>query len=186
MSLVEDPKVPGRHCGDCSLCCKLLKITELMKPEAKWCPHCAPGRGGCKIYDQRPGECQSFFCAWLTAPELGPEWRPKTAKMVLYVEGQGNRYALHVDPGFPDRWRTEPYFGWLKGLAMEAAEDQKQVVIYIKNRAIVLLPDREVDLGTFEEGDHLMVARTRAGEWTAYKTKAQDVPADHKGKWVRR
>src|SRR5436305_14221849 len=42
-----------RSCGDCTLCCKLLSITELEKPIGKWCPHCEIGKG-CKIYDCRP------------------------------------------------------------------------------------------------------------------------------------
>jgi hypothetical protein len=71
--------VPGRACGSCSLCCKLLRIEELDKPAGVWCPHCQAGLGGCKIYGVRPGPCRSFHCAWLINPELGPEWRP-TAK----------------------------------------------------------------------------------------------------------
>jgi len=35
--------------------------------------------GGCTIYDRRPAECRSFYCAWLTAAELGPAWKPTTA-----------------------------------------------------------------------------------------------------------
>ena len=45
-----------------------------------------PRRGGCKIYDTRPTTCRSFHCAWLINPELGPEWRPTTVKMVLYYD----------------------------------------------------------------------------------------------------
>ena len=65
------PLVPGRSCGECSLCCKLLRIEAFNKPVGTWCSHCAPGRGGCTIYETRPTECRDFYCAWLTTPALG-------------------------------------------------------------------------------------------------------------------
>ena len=67
--------VPGRRCGSCTLCCKVLAITELQKPRGTWCPDCSPGKG-CNIYETRPAECRSFMCGWLTDPMLGPEWKP--------------------------------------------------------------------------------------------------------------
>jgi hypothetical protein len=42
------------------------------------------------------------------------------------------------------------------------------VVIYIKERAVVVLPDKEVDLGNIAPNDHIMVARSRQGVWQAY------------------
>ena len=29
--------VPGRACGGCSLCCKVMVIAELAKPAGTWC-----------------------------------------------------------------------------------------------------------------------------------------------------
>ena len=55
----------GRSCGDCSMCCKLLKIEEdeINKPANQWCKHCRPG-AGCTIYNDRPLVCRAF-CLWL-------------------------------------------------------------------------------------------------------------------------
>src|SRR5262245_34979797 len=66
----------GRQCGDCSLCCKLLNIDELNKPANTWCQHCRPGKGGCSIYADRPPDCRTFACGWLTHPEFGDIWKP--------------------------------------------------------------------------------------------------------------
>jgi hypothetical protein len=114
--------VPGRVCGSCSLCCKLLRIEELDKPAGRWCCHCTAGRDGCKIYDTRPGSCRSFHCTWLINPELGAEWRPTTAKMVLYYDPPARRLAVHVDPEFPSAWRSEPYYRQLKAWTCAAID----------------------------------------------------------------
>src|SRR5579864_223479 len=127
--------VPGRTCGSCSLCCKLLRIEELEKPVGTWCNHCASGRGGCAIYDQRPRECRTFYCSWLVTPQLGPEWRPMTAKMLILQETP-RQIAVYVDTGSPTAWRREPYYGQLKTWARAGVERGTQVVAYIKNRAI--------------------------------------------------
>src|SRR4051812_2580631 len=92
----HDPTVPNRSCGDCTLCCKVLKITALEKPQGIWCNHCNP-RAGCTIYGDRPEECRTFFCGYLTNPDLGDEWKPNRSKIVLVAELDGNRIAAHVD-----------------------------------------------------------------------------------------
>jgi hypothetical protein len=149
------PLVPGRACGDCSLCCKLLPVNSVNKPADSWCRYCAPGRG-CTIYDDRPAECRTFHCSWLTTPNLGPEWQPTRCKMVLYVEGDGHVLAVRVDPGDPGAWRRDPYFRQLKEYAIAQA-DRLRVVVYVRNRVFVILPNKEVDLGVMRPGDRLLV-----------------------------
>ena len=162
--------IPGRSCGECSLCCKLPRIEAFDKPVGVWCAHCAPGRGGCTIYETRPDECRTFLCAWLTSPALGPEWRPNKCKM--FVRHEGNLIAIHVDPGDPQAWRREPFFRQIKAFAASAAGTAQQVAIYIKDRVIVVLPNKEVDVGTMKPGDHLVVRElvgSRGGrDWTAF------------------
>jgi hypothetical protein len=161
--------VPGRACGDCSLCCKLLAIDALNKPAGSWCLHCAPGRG-CAIYADRPAECRTFHCCWLTTPNLGPEWRPTKSRMVLYVQGEKNLLTVRVDPGDPGAWRREPYFRQLKDFAIAEA-DRMRVVVYVNNRLIVILPNKEVDLGVMQPGDQLLVRETRTQngrDWVAF------------------
>jgi hypothetical protein len=167
--------VEGRSCGTCTLCCKILGITELSKPKDKWCPHCEIGRG-CKVYDRRPAECSGFFCGYLQAP-LASYWRPDTAKMVVVAELDGNRLAVHVDPGRPVAWRDEPFYSDIKQWALSAAADMKQVVVTIGRRVIVILPDRDVDLGLVADDERIVVGErmTEFGpRLDALKLKADD------------
>jgi hypothetical protein len=163
--------VPGRSCGDCSLCCKLIRVDAFAKPPGTWCAHCSPGRGGCTIYDNRPTECEQFYCAWMTSATLGEEWRPSRCKLVLRLESDGNMIAVHVDPSDPTAWRREPYFQRLKQFAVDGAPVRQRVVVYIKSRVIVILPNKEVEVGTMNPGDHLVV-RELAGpngpDWKAF------------------
>jgi hypothetical protein len=132
------------------------------------CPHFASGKG-CTIYPDRPSECRTFHCSWLISPNLGPEWRPTKSKMVLFIEGDQNVLAVRVDPSDPGAWRREPYFQQLKQFAITEA-DRKRVVVYVKNRVIVVLPNKEVDVGVMRPGDQLVVRETRTPngrDWTA-------------------
>jgi hypothetical protein len=183
--------VPGRVCGSCSLCCKLLRIEELDKPAGRWCSHCTVGRDGCKIYDTRPGSCRSFHCTWLIDPKLRAEWRPSTAKMVLQYYHPARRLAVHVDPEFPSAWRSEPYYRQLKAWTCAAIDSARTpspdawlmapVLVYVDDRAIVMLPNRDIEVGTFTPGSELVVTEraTPSGpEFDASIMLSSDVPSD--------
>jgi hypothetical protein len=162
--------VPGRRCGDCSLCCKLIRVDAFEKPPGTWCTHCAPGRG-CKVYDSRPAECSDFYCAWLVSPTLGEEWRPNRSRLVLRVEADGRMIAVHVDPSDPAAWRREPYFQTLKRFAIKGADSNQQVIVYIRNRVIAIFPNKEVEVGTMKPGDHLVVREVggpNGRDWMAF------------------
>jgi len=178
--------VPGRSCGACSLCCKLAQVDELDKPAGVWCRHCAPGRGGCTIYETRPPVCRNWFCAWFLDARLGPEWYPLTCKMILYFENAGSRLCVRVEPGHPNAWRREPYYGQLKQWSRVAVEARQQIVVYVNKRVIVILPDKDVDFGEVELGEQIWVGAqdTPAGRtWHAAKIPA-DVPPDQIDAWL--
>ncbi|MGA8898981.1 YkgJ family cysteine cluster protein [Bradyrhizobium sp.] len=181
----ESEAIQDRECGACSLCCKLVAVDELNKVEGVWCTHCAPGKGGCLIYDSRPSSCRGFHCGWLQTADFGPEWRPTKSRMVIAAEGDGNRISIYVDPSFPTNWRKEPYYSQLRDLAIEMAQGQKQLLIRINSRAIAMLPDQEIDLGRCERDDQILVSRdNRTGEWGARLVPAKDVPLEQRGKWI--
>jgi len=176
-----DTPVAGRSCGDCNLGCKLpyIESPELSKPAGVWCKHCKPGKG-CAIYDTRPSGCRNFFCFWMTRPELGNEWRPTISKLVVCLDSDGHRLAILVDPGSPMRWHDEPYYSQLKTWASVASDNDAQVVVYIKNRAIVVLPNKDVDLGIVAPEDSIIVSELNrpAGsprDWDASVRHAGDV-----------
>jgi len=176
----------GRSCGKCSLCCKLAKVDELDKPEGVWCRHCAPGRGGCTIYETRPAVCRNWFCNWIADPNLGPEWQPLTCKMILFFENFGSRLRVCVDPGHANVWRREPYYSQIKQWSRSAVEARQQIVVTIRRRVIVILPDKDVDLGDVEPGEQIWVGAqdTPTGRtWNAAKVPA-DVPPEQAGMWL--
>jgi hypothetical protein len=146
--------VPGRSCGSCSLCCKLPPFEEpgFKKPANEWCPHCAPGKGGCQIFETRPQTCRDFWCLWMLVPELDDRWRPTVAKMFLIVDRTDTRISVYVDPAFASEWRQEPYYSELKRLS-----GRGQVVVFIKNRVIVVFPKKEIDLGILGPNDWVTI-----------------------------
>jgi hypothetical protein len=171
---------PGRECGTCSLCCKLIAVKELKKPEGKWCLHCAPGKGGCQIYEQRPSSCQDFHCGWLQTDLFGDEWRPITSKMVISGETQQDgsavdRITVYVDPGFPTAWRKEPYYSLLRRLGDQLMARERQLLVRINDRTFVFLPDKaEIDLGLCKEDDIIVTRQVPPfGEWEAVKISAE-------------
>jgi hypothetical protein len=141
--------VSGRACGSCSLCCKLLPIRELDKPENQWCVHCRPGNGGCGIYADRPPSCRGFACEWLVNPQLGDEWYPARAKMFVHYNydplGNMGLYVI-VDPARPDSWRREPYFSQLKSWALGNLRARKMRLYVAAGRhTFLILPDAAVE-----------------------------------------
>jgi hypothetical protein len=103
--------------------------------------------------------------------------------MVLAAENDGNKLTVYVDPTFSSNWRKEPYYSQLRDLAHRLA-GQVQLIVRIKNRAIALLPSKEIDLGRFENNDHIVFSQNRmTGDWNARVIKAKDVPADLRDRW---
>ena len=81
--------VPGRDCGDCTVCCVAPSIDkpEIQKVSNAACRHCLGG--GCDIYQSRPPVCRSFFCAWRTVEIFGEEWRPDKSGVLPQIETAG-------------------------------------------------------------------------------------------------
>ena len=153
--------VEGRTCGDCTLCCKLMKIVELDKKEGLWCGHCRPGVG-CAAYATRPSECRSFTCGWLTNPDLDDAWKPNRARMVVTLEDEGRMVAVHVDPSQPRAWMQPPFYAKLKHWARLAEASDRLVMVRIGSRALVVFPDRDVDIGAMQNGDRIVTERRGA------------------------
>jgi hypothetical protein len=126
-------------------------------------------------YENRPSECRNFFCSWIVSPELPPEWRPLTCKMVLIR--RPHQILLLVDPSQPTTWRQDPYYKQLKEWARAGvdAQPRQQVLVYIRERVIVVLPNKEVDLGVIategNTGLRIMVREQKTPQgrdWDAY------------------
>lgn len=96
----------------------------------------------------------------MTQTWLGPEWKPERSKMVLTVDPATHFLLVQVDPGAANAWRADPYYRNLKAWAEGAAARRRHVVVFVNKVATVILPDRDVPLGTVGPGDRI-VARER-------------------------
>ena len=138
--------VPGRDCGGCTMCCKLLGVEELETPPLGWCPNCDTKKG-CGIYQDRPTECRQFYCEYLLDGAVGEHWRPSKCKMVVVLEDYSNALVIHIDPSRPHAWRQEPFHSDICRWARAAARTQRQVIVWQGNSKIVIAPDAPAALG---------------------------------------
>jgi hypothetical protein len=149
--------VPGRACGACTLCCKLFDLPELDSPAGKWCRHCAPGKG-CTVHATRPDVCRTFFCGWMISPDLGPEWKPDRARLIVRMVARAGEIpclAVNVDENYPIAWQRPEIHGHLKQFV---AVGKGVVRVQIGRRQIVLLPDREVDVGLLADDEEVRIS----------------------------
>ena len=169
--------VPGRECGTCMMCCKVMAIDEIGKPPGVWCPHIKRGIG-CDIYQTRPGECRTYFCHWMVDAKLPDDWKPDRSKFTLAVNAGGHITAF-VDPGLPGAWRQSPYYETFRRWAAEGvrARPPRVVMVRIGTRGIVVLPDREVDMGTVGRGESITLQGKPDGTIEVHKVKTDAASA---------
>jgi hypothetical protein len=168
--------VEGRRCGTCTLCCKVMTVEELNKPNGQWCPHCIKGRG-CGIYADRPNDCRTFHCGYLLWPALGEHWLPARSKLVVRYKPDGMEIVIHVDPGFPSAWRVEPYYSEIRRMAAIVEGTAYTVFVQIGRRIFAVFPDRDVDLGVVAEDERVEIREEAGPEGRrrgAVKLKADD------------
>ncbi len=172
--MTADRHVAARACGTCTLCCKLLRIAELDKPQGVWCTHARPGHG-CTIYADRPKECRTFHCGYLVAPELSEEWHPVRSKIVLVAEPGGGVTAV-VDPGRADAWKQEPYYSRLKAWAADVVQRKQGLLVRVGKRTIAVLPDRDIDLGIMDSGEKVLVEKITGPRGISYSARRANAP----------
>ncbi len=108
--------IPGKACGPCSFCCKVLEIEEFDKRAGIACAHCAAG-GGCAIYATRPQVCRDYHCIWKEDRGLSPQLRPDKVGALLMEDPDTEEYQAVCDPAKPFSWRNPLVF---KHLVAEA------------------------------------------------------------------
>jgi hypothetical protein len=156
-----------------------LAVQEIKKPGGAMCIHCQPDQG-CSIYDARPAQCRLFNCHFLTDRRLREEWRPSKSRIVVVVSPDGLRIAANVDPDRPGAWQREPFYSTFKKWAQQAVATPGvigQVLVSIGKRTLVILPDRDVDMGIVED-DEVVITEGIAGPkglaLTAFKMRRED------------
>jgi hypothetical protein len=162
------PIAPGRACGECSLCCKLLHVVELEKPAGVWCDKCRPGHGGCSIYETRPSICRAYSCGWLMSASVGEEWYPLRSHMILSL-GPLNGVltcTVSVEDDHPWSWREQPHYEQLqrmagKGLSARKREEIFVVQVRCRGRVWLVTPRADVEITTRS----YTLAIDALGEW---------------------
>jgi hypothetical protein len=155
------------------LCCTVLGVATLNKPRNTDCPHATNG-ACCQIYENRPAECAAFHCDFLIDSDLPKHWRPKRARMVLYYDGDAKRLGVHVDPAKPDSWRAAPYYDDLKRWARVAAPTRGQIIVFVGEEQIAILPDRDKKLGPRRDDQVLVCIEYETPVSTIYDVIAMD------------
>ena len=89
-------------CGECTLCCTLLRVDELSKLGGSRCRQlrAAPAPPGCGIHATRPPICRAYACLWL-AGGLDESDRPDRLGAVLDVATEGGVTRLRVHEATP-------------------------------------------------------------------------------------
>ncbi len=160
--------VPGRSCGTCTMCCKLMVVPELKKPQGTWCTHCAP-RSGCTIYETRPTSCRQFYCGYLTSPGVGENWRPLHARMLLMKVDGG--IAAVVDRDRKDTWKQPQYYEQLKAWSRQGMAEGWFVIVRVDKHVTAILPDSDVELGPMESGEGIEIGWHPTPTGTRYEAK---------------
>lgn len=123
-----------RGCGECSLCCTVLRVDELAKLGGVDCVHQNASGPGCAIHAQRPGICRAYRCLWLQGG-LGDEDRPDRLRAVLDVVASGPDVRLEIREAEP------------------GAFDGSQRLQAIAERHRVSMPVRITDVGAVMDED---------------------------------
>ena len=83
--------VPGRECGECSVCCVLLNVDtpEFQKMPQSPCAHLGPGGRGCTIHATRYPICRAYHCGWRYLKGLSEDWRPNKSGVLIDFQSEG-------------------------------------------------------------------------------------------------
>ncbi len=164
--------VPGRACGTCMMCCKVLAISaeEMTKPPGVWCRHAVVGKG-CGIYETRPSVCRIFYCQWMVDQSFPLEWKPDRSKLVIVIGEK--QIDINVDHNHPDAWTKPPYLAAIQRWAVESAAIGRLVLVRIGARAIAVLPGRTVELGRVEPSDRITLLQAQGPMGPLYDVRIE-------------
>ena len=143
-----------RACGDCSLCCTLLRVDELGTLGGADCVH-QNGQGpGCSIHPRRPAICRAYRCLWLSGG-LDEGDRPDRLGAVLDVVAQGPQVRLEIRESKPG------CFDGSERLASIAEQYRESMPVRITDVGEVINPGRAYRLLLPDGEEHRV-----EGEWT--------------------
>jgi hypothetical protein len=64
-------------------------------------------------------------------------------------ERDGDAYEIRVDPGFPSRWREEPWHSDLQTLSLAGIKRERRyhVRVFVGDRVWLVLPNQDIEAG---------------------------------------
>lgn len=125
-----------RACGECSLCCIVLRVDELGKLAGEPCPKLGE-HGGCTIHPTRPDVCREYRCHWLEGG-LDPGDRPdRIGGLVDFAPG-GLTLHMAIVEAEPGSFDASPR------LQAIADAHRNAVDVRVSDVHDVLDPDRRV------------------------------------------
>jgi hypothetical protein len=132
---VSEPAAPAaRSCGECSLCCRVLRVDAIGKLGGEDCAHRSETRG-CGIYAERPAVCRDYRCLWLSGG-LRDDDRPDRLGAVIDLARPGAGPILLIREALPGA------FDRSTRLQEIAAEFRGSVPVRITDTGNVLDSDR--------------------------------------------
>lgn len=141
-----------RHCGQCTLCCKLVPVRELQKGAGERCKYQRMSKG-CTVYhtNRMPPSCQLWTCAWLNGNGTAGLRRPDFSHYVVdiapdfvtAVHDDGGRQTIPVvqvwcDPKFPNAHRDPALRAYLQRRCVE--DGFAAIIRYNASDGFVLFP----------------------------------------------
>lgn len=166
-----------RVCGECSLCCTVLRVDELNKLGGVPCLHQNSSGPGCSIHAERPGVCRGYRCLWLQGGLLKTD-RPDRIGAVLDVFHDGAVGRLEIRQDRAGRFDESPR------LSEIAAKYRTSMPVRITDVEEVMDSDRPYRVLLPNGEEH----RVR-GEWTEIHRPGQAPEVRRLSlveRWVRR
>ena len=156
-----------RVCGECTLCCTVLRVDELGKLGGVPCPKLRSPEatralgGGCGIHERRPGICRSYRCLWLQG-KLAEGDRPDRLGAVLDLVTTGVETRLEIHEAEPGAFSRSPRL-------QEIAEQLRAAIpVRVLDVGNVLDPDRPYRIllpgGEEQRVEGERVTRLRGGQ----------------------
>jgi hypothetical protein len=142
-----------RQCSTCTLCCRLMTVHSLNKPDGEMCQHCTGT--SCGIYARRPLDCRQWSCLWKVdnGRALGDDLRPDRCGFIVNLadarDGVGLVHIIVDDEGNAEEETVErvaAYFTDRRNVVLiSVGGDHQQPQAFcapsIAERAVAAYPD---------------------------------------------
>jgi len=89
----------------------------------------------------------------------------------MVIDSRTGLFVVHVDPAVSKPWCAEPYISTLKRLSAQGLSKGIIVMVIERRHTIVILPDREVDLGIIAPDARIAMDRVMTSKGAAWQPR---------------